>query len=204
MTSKSTRPLRAILGRSALLFLAVLFGSSAVFRVLGTDGTVVAQQLPPAAGLGGEQDVPFLNRDTCTIEPGIAELLDRIAEQRRENRAKEEDLEYRQATLEILKEEIAYDLKILEESQQRLEETLALAEGAVEADLGQLTEVYESMKPKEAAALFATMDPVFAAGFLGRMNAATAANILAGLEPNTAYAISLVLSGRNAEPIVNQ
>jgi flagellar motility protein MotE (MotC chaperone) len=42
------------------------------------------------------------------------------------------------------------------------------------------------------------MDPVFAAGFLGRMRSDAAAAILAGLPPELAYSISVVLAGRNA------
>ena len=50
----------------------------------------------------------------------------------------------------------------------------------------------------QAAALFQLMEPSFAAGFLGRMRADAAAAILAGLEPDLAYSISVVLAGRNA------
>ena len=54
------------------------------------------------------------------------------------------------------------------------------------------------MKPKDAAALFEEMSPEFAAGFLGLMRADAAALIMTGLEPTTAYSISVILAGRNA------
>ena len=75
--------------------------------------------------------------------------------------------------------------------------TLALADGATEADVARLTTVYEQMKPKESAALFEEMDPTFAAGFLARMRPEAAAGIMAGLSPEAAYTISVVLAGRN-------
>lgn len=43
------------------------------------------------------------------------------------------------------------------------------------------------------------MDPGFAAGFLGRMRPEAAAGIMTGLSPETAYTISVVLAGRNAD-----
>jgi flagellar motility protein MotE (MotC chaperone) len=54
------------------------------------------------------------------------------------------------------------------------------------------------MKPKDAAALFEEMDPGFAAGFLGRMRAVAAASVMAGLSPQTAYSVSVIMAGRNA------
>jgi flagellar motility protein MotE (MotC chaperone) len=86
----------------------------------------------------------------------------------------------------------------LKEAETSLTATMALASSAAEDDLTQLTAVYENMKPKEAAQVFAAMDPKFAAGFLGRMRTDAAAAIMAGLEPDTAYAISVLLAGRNA------
>jgi flagellar motility protein MotE (MotC chaperone) len=54
------------------------------------------------------------------------------------------------------------------------------------------------MKPKEAAEIFETMDVSFAAGFLNRMRPDAAAGILSNVETTTAYAISVVMAGRNA------
>ena len=42
------------------------------------------------------------------------------------------------------------------------------------------------------------MTPEFAAGFIGRMRADAAAAIMAGLSPQAAYTISVILAGRNA------
>jgi flagellar motility protein MotE (MotC chaperone) len=79
-----------------------------------------------------------------------------------------------------------------------LQATLALADGAAEADLDRLTAVYQAMKPKDAAALFETMSPEFAAGFLGRMPPESAAAILSGMSAESAYGVSVIVAGRNA------
>jgi flagellar motility protein MotE (MotC chaperone) len=83
-------------------------------------------------------------------------------------------------------------------AEAKLSETLSRADGAAETDLAQLTQVYESMKPKDAAKLFAAMDPEFAAGFLGRMQPASSAAIMSGMPADAAYAVSVLLAGRNA------
>jgi flagellar motility protein MotE (MotC chaperone) len=80
----------------------------------------------------------------------------------------------------------------------RLRETLALADGAAEADIERLTAVYQAMKPKDAAALFEAMSPEFASGFLGRMAPESAAAILSGMSAEAAYGISVIVAGRNA------
>ena len=82
--------------------------------------------------------------------------------------------------------------------EDELKATLALADGAAEADIERLTAVYQAMKPKDAAALFETMAPEFAAGFLGRMPPEAAAAILSGMSPEAAYGVSVIVAGRNA------
>lgn len=120
--------------------------------------------------------------------------------------AREEELNNRQAFIETRLDDlaeaeaaIARQLAKLEDTENALRETLALAKGASETDLAQLTTVYENMKPKEAAELFEEMAPQFAAGFIGRMRPEAAAGILAGLSPQAAYSISAVMAGRHMD-----
>jgi len=80
---------------------------------------------------------------------------------------------------------------------ERLERLLAVARTAAETDIAQLVSVYEAMKPKDTARIFAEMTPDFAAGFLARMQPEVAARVVAALDPEKAYSISVVLAGRN-------
>lgn len=86
----------------------------------------------------------------------------------------------------------------MREAEEQLAATLARADRAAEQDVSQLVEVYESMNPKNAAQIFEAMDVTFAAGFLSRMQREAAAEILSGLPPDKAYAVSVVIAGRNA------
>ena len=111
---------------------------------------------------------------------------------------REKIVQDREKALEIADLAIAGRLITLREAEDALRATVAVADNAAEADLTRLTDVYQNMKPKDAAALFETMDPIFAAGFLSRMPPDTAAGVMAGLNPEAAYTISVVMAGRNA------
>lgn len=102
------------------------------------------------------------------------------------------------AALDLAEDVISRRIAELEKAEQALRDTLAIADQASEKDLLQLTELYQAMKPKDAAALFNGMDPEFSAGFLGRMRPAEAAAIMSGMEAEKAYAVSALLAGRNA------
>ena len=132
--------------------------------------------------------------ETRDVETLLAELL------RREERVKqrEDKIMEKEKALEIANGAIDMRLATLQEAEESLRATLAVADKAAETDLTQLTDVYQNMKPKDAAALFETMDPTFASGFLSRMPPEAAASILAGLSPDAAYTISVVMAGRNA------
>lgn len=86
----------------------------------------------------------------------------------------------------------------LEAAEARLSALLALADSAAERDVARLTAIYETMRPRQAAALFETMPPPIAAGFLGGMRTDPAAAILAQMEPARAREVSLALAARNA------
>jgi len=137
---------------------------------------------------------------TVTAEPSpdVKLLLAAIAERTATLDEREAELAKRAEDLNAARELIDQNLKKLTEAEERLANTIARVDGASESDIERLTAVYESMKPKTAAALFEQMTPEFAAGFLSRMNSESAAGILSGLSTDTGYAISVVLAGRNA------
>ena len=130
---------------------------------------------------------------------GMHEMLEafRVREERLKER--ERVLEERAHAIDIADKAVTEKLEELVAAEAALRSTLELADGAVERDIARLTSVYETMKPKEAAALFEEMAPEFAAGFLARMRPEAAALIMTGLSPDVAYTISVVMAGRNAQ-----
>ena len=177
----------------ALFVLAALFFASAGLRLTETadapDWNTLAMLFPSAADASQDEG----RDDTDALPDLLAALKAREADIERRERA----LAEQQRALEIAREEVRTNLAALAEAEAALRETIALADGAAQDDLDRLTRLYETMKPKEAAALFETMDPTFAAGFIAQMSPAAAGAIMEGLPPEIAYTVSLVLAGRN-------
>ncbi|MBY6056928.1 MotE family protein [Leisingera daeponensis] len=182
-----------------LMMLALLLMGSAVVRLGLEAGPAIAREV---AGLkdANQDETAHKGEPHRDAMPTSAELQTMLAAfQQREQvlAAREAEIQDRMKALEIADQAIDKKLAALEQAEENLRATLALADGATEADVTRLTTVYEQMKPKEAAALFEEMDPAFAAGFLARMQSEAAAGIMAGLSPEAAYTISVVLAGRN-------
>lgn len=134
----------------------------------------------------------------CEVDPDTNKLLEAITERMAFLDERELELATRSEKLTAAKILIDNNMARLIEAEEKLSNTIARVDGASEGDLDRLTSVYESMKPKVAAALFEQMDSDFAAGFLGRMNPQAAASIMSNLSTEVGYAISVVLAGRNA------
>lgn len=177
-------------GRGALLTITALFVASAIVRISDGMGVAIAREVSELSEIAAPK--------SCAPPPDIDALLTSVTTRNEEIDALERSLMERQRTVEIAEEQIALRLMDLQQAEESLKATLTIADQGAESDLDRLTSVYESMKPKQAAELFAAMAPEFAAGFLGRMRPDAAASVMAGLEPETAYQISVILAGRNA------
>lgn len=174
-------------GRNVLVILSLLLASGGAFRLASGAGVELWSMATAE---------PSAKLVSCPIPP--AALLESLAKREAQVKAQESAAADRMAALNLSDQVITQRMVELQTAEDALKKTLAIADGAAEKDLSQLTAVYEAMKPSDAAALFQTMSPDFAAGFLGRMQPAAAAAILTGLKPDTAYEVSVLLAGRNA------
>jgi len=184
-------------GVSVTLVLAGLFATSVAIRLAGGTAVAIAREIDELTSLSTNQhsdDSP--GRRAAEIDLVMAE----IGQRRDELEARAARLDLRERDVEAAALAVQTQLERLAEAEARLQQTLALAQGAAAEDVAQLTSVYENMKPAEASEVFEEMDPSFAAGFLGRMRPESAARIIAGLDPATAYSISVILAGRHAKP----
>lgn len=175
-------------GRGVLLVIAILFAASGAIR-LGSDGYAYAK-----AGADAVAPEPL----ACEPDAGTAALLAALKERAVALAEREAAVADRAQALALAEEQIGARLAELTAAEEKLAATLARADTAADEDVARLVAVYENMKPKDAAKLFAEMAPEFAAGFLGRMRPDAAAAVMAGLDSKAAYAISAVLAGRNA------
>ncbi|MBE0454799.1 MotE family protein [Roseovarius autotrophicus] len=179
--------------RGTLTVIAALLLASAAVRVGDGVGQAMARATPKAP-----VDVLTGTDGRCEQPADIQVLLDTLKERESRLVTRERAFADRMQALAIADEQITIRLAALQEAEDSLRRTLDIAETASEDDLDRLTRVYETMKPKQAAALFEKMDARFAAGFLVRMRPDAAAAIMAGLSPEAAHMFSVVLAGRNA------
>jgi flagellar motility protein MotE (MotC chaperone) len=162
---------------------------------LGTGGVALAEELATHV-----EDSPMAPAPLASPapEPDVGSLLESIRNRQEQLVQREIEIAERKLELNFVEQRIAQQLSVLKQAEQKLADTLAIADSAAENDLKQLTEVYEKMKAKNAAEIFGTMEISFAAGFLSRMKPESAAGILSEMPPNAAYFISVVMAGKNA------
>ncbi len=180
-------------GRGALIIIASLFIASAIVRIGSGVGQAIAKEVA-ALRPGPEEQIPLICENPVEIE----EILAALAARGEYLDKRERKLGELEQTLAVAENQVQANLKALVAAEEQLSATIALSDSAAENDLVRLTSVYENMKAKQAADLFEEMAPDFAAGFFGRMRPEAAAEIMAGLSPQTAYTISVILAGRNA------
>jgi flagellar motility protein MotE (MotC chaperone) len=151
-----------------------------------------------SANLAGSEEPTDARGDVNerTLE-GVEIILTDLERREANVESREKLLNSREDQLKTLEEKIKESLSELQNSQNELESLMFSSSSAAETDITNLTRIYESMKPKEAASLFENMDHEFAAGFLARMPPESAAQILSNLSPTSAYAISATIAGRN-------
>ncbi|EBA13847.1 MotE family protein [Roseobacter sp. CCS2] len=168
---------------SLLIASAVLRFATEVAPAMANEASVEIAQQPAS---------PVVASETQTLLAALQAREQRLTE-------REAQLQNRMQALRSAEEQIEEKLETLVQAETALSATIARADTAAETDVAQLTTVYENMKPKEAADLFAQMPPRFAAGFLGLMRPDAAALIMTELDPEIAYSFSVVLAGRNAD-----
>ncbi len=191
--------------RGTLGVIAVLFLFSALARLGDGTGQAIAKAMDNAQGtivldsIATGEEAPTTRSGTKSLTDGeVTSTIEAFQVREARLAAREAALEDRLVALRVADHQISEKLEKLETAEARLRDTMTLAETAAENDIDRLTKVYESMKPKQAAALFEEMDPNFAAGFLARMRPEAAAQVMAGLSPRAAHLFSVVLAGRNA------
>lgn len=194
-----SRPKPVALRFGALLVLAACFIASALIRA----GEVVAA-LPASEddGFGNPIAQPqnaVSPADDPMTSKGPKVLLDEMRRQRERLADRTAELDAREKKLNILKKRMEQRLEDLRIARDRLQQTAALVSDAAGKDVERLAQMYQQMKPKQAAQIFDQMAPSFAAGFLSQMRPDAAALVMANMQADKAYAVSLMLAGRNMD-----
>ncbi len=132
--------------------------------------------------------------DRCLTGAFLAAALER----EQELAAMSLQIDSRRRELEVTEKRVAAQVAELLQQQNALATAFGQADAAAEQEAMQLVSIYEKMKPKQAAQIFDQMPPEVGAGFVRRMRQTSSAQIMANMEPQKAYAISLLLAGRSS------
>jgi len=169
-----------------------LFLASGLIRIAEVAPAIAEEMLPdPAAP-------EHMEMASAEPAPDMPAMLKALQDREAQIAEREAYIDRRMQTLAVAEQRIREQMAALTEAEAKLAATLALADNATEEDVARLTEVYQRMKPAEAAGIFETMDIQFAAGFFSRMRPEASAAIMANLPADLAYSISVVMAGRNA------
>lgn len=175
------------------LFFTLVIGLLAVSALT----RIVSASLASIPDATAQASAPVPPLDDATTDE-IAGLLQDISRRAAQLDQRELDVALREQDIAVARQEIEAALVRLKDAEERLAARMQQSSTAAETDIGQLVRVYEGMKPKDAAILFEEMEAAFAAGFLARMNADAAAALFSNLSPEKAYALSVLMAGRNA------
>ncbi len=169
-----------------------LFLASGLIRAVDIAPAFAEEMMP--------SDTPHEALQVASAEPSpdMPALLKAIQDREAQISEREAYIDRRMQTLAVAEQRIREQMDALTEAESKLAATLSLADNATEEDVARLTEVYQRMKPADAAGIFETMDIQFAAGFFSRMRPESSAAIMANLPADLAYSISVVMAGRNA------
>ena len=187
--------------RSPLFVIAGFLLISATVRVGLHTGNAIA-----AISDEVEPDIQQINSPVAVEGPtdkALEEMVEAIQKKSKSLRQREEAIASQELALNLSLQALDAKISELKQAEKDLLELISISQKAAQSDIENLTSVYASMKPKDAARLFEEMDPEFAAGFLGQMIPEDAAGIMAGLTPQKAYAVSVLLAGRNANAPTN-
>lgn len=159
------------------------------------DTVVKTDTGPPAGGAQASVD------DVASNDEGTpAELLGAIAHERKLLERQRTALEEERAEVMLAREAIETEMARLAELRATVEELLAEARAAHEADIEQLTALYSEMKPADAARIMTGMDLEVTMNVISSMKERDAAPIMAQMPPDRSHAISRIMLERSKLP----
>jgi len=140
-------------------------------------------------------------RDPLTMSDAEVELLQQLAERRKELQRREEALDRRQSLLKAAEKRLKADLAELESLKKEIENLLIEYDDQQAKQVKRLVSIYEKMDPEDAARIFEDLEMPVLLKVIDRMNERRTAPILAEMEPTKAQALTLELAKRRDLPI---
>jgi flagellar motility protein MotE (MotC chaperone) len=128
------------------------------------------------------------------------QVMTLIQEERKTLDDRSKKIDEEQAKLELAKERIKVEMQNLANLKQELVLLVEKSQTRHDDDVAKLVQLYQTMKPKEAAEIMNALDLDIAVTVLAEMDNRNAAPILAKMNPEKARAVSKVIMERNKLP----
>lgn len=163
---------------------------------------MVGDQPAPAATGDGQaepaEDVPG------DFTPAEVQVLQNLAQRRAELDRRAAELDQREALVEAAQQSVEEKVKELQALRTELQELMHTVDAQQQERITSLVKIYETMKPREAAAILETLEMPVALDVLEQMREAKSAPILAAMNPQKASAITVEMSRRRQLPEIPQ
>lgn len=149
-------------------------------------------------GSGSDERVDPFNLGKSQIE-----LLQSLAERRRELEERERTLVQREGLLAAAEHRIEQKIGELTGIKTEIEDLIRKYDEQEEEQLSGLVKIYETMKPKDAAKIFDALDMDILLQVIERMKASKTAPVLAAMTPERAKEVTARIAERRKMPDIN-
>lgn len=136
--------------------------------------------------------------------PAEVQVLQSLSQRRAELDRRAADLEQRETLLEAAQKNIESKVGELQSLKAELQSLLHNVDEQQNERIKSLVKIYETMKPREAAAILETLDMAVTLDVLEQMKETKSAPILAAMDPQKASAITVEMSKRHQLPSIPQ
>ncbi len=143
-------------------------------------------------------------KEKISLPPGegSAETLlnERLGEKRRSLEERDKELDLRESLLKMAEKKLEGRLGELKQTEAKLEEANKTKEEQSGLKIKNLVLMYETMKPKEAAAIFDKLDMAILIEVASRMNPRVTALVMAKMSPDAAQKLTAEMTRRSLAP----
>lgn len=174
-----------------------------------TQGQAQGQQRPaggtaaaPAGGAAAQNSgvASLADRDPTTFTRAEIELLGNLAQRREQLEQRSRELDLRESLLAAAEKRIDERIAELKKLEASIKQVVQSTDKQEDENLRGLVKIYETMKPEEAARIFAELDANVLLNVIERMKEAKVAAVMAKMEPAMAQSLTVRMATRKQLP----
>ncbi|MEL3892810.1 hypothetical protein V6B08_21215 [Ferrovibrio sp. MS7] len=156
----------------------------------------------PAGGAAAQNSgvASLADRDPTTFTRAEIELLGNLAQRREQLEQRSRELDLRESLLAAAEKRIDERIAELKKLEASIKQAVQSTDKQEDENLRGLVKIYETMKPEEAARIFAELDANVLLNVIERMKEAKVAAVMAKMEPAMAQSLTVRMATRKQLP----